>query len=190
MPRKPTDLSGRRFGRLTVLEITNQRTPGGRLYYCCRCDCGNTHLATYGELTRGNVTSCGCKNREIKKDLTGQRFGRLTVIGVAAPPAGRKSSTYRWRCRCDCGAETIIPCNNLLKGNTKSCGCLQPDAIKQLCVDGTAPYKLKESTKPRATNTSGVTGVWYDKRRNLWCAELMFRRKKYYLGRYKLKKIF
>lgn len=55
-------------------------------------------------------------------DLTGQRFGRLTVLGRAE----EKSSwgAVQWRCRCDCGKETLVATGNLKKG-TQSCGCLK-----------------------------------------------------------------
>lgn len=53
------------------------------------------------------------------KDLTGQKFGRLTVLERAESKNGR---TY-WKCRCDCGEEVNVIASNLLRGNTKSCGC-------------------------------------------------------------------
>lgn len=55
------------------------------------------------------------------KDLTGQSFGRLTVVGLAPR---LKSGNARWLCRCACGAETIVSSNNLRPGHTESCGCL------------------------------------------------------------------
>lgn len=54
-------------------------------------------------------------------DLTGQRFGRLTVLHFAE---ARKGQHY-WRCRCDCGAEHSPTQPNLLKGRSRSCGCLK-----------------------------------------------------------------
>ena len=60
------------------------------------------------------------------------------------------------------------------------------DKIKDLYVDGTAPCKL-DGSNIRSTNTSGATGVWFDKSRGKWCAEIMLKRKKYYLGRYEKK---
>ena len=54
------------------------------------------------------------------KDLTGQRFGRLTVIDRADTQNGH----VRWRCRCDCGNITIVKGIHLKNGRTKSCGCL------------------------------------------------------------------
>ena len=54
------------------------------------------------------------------KDLTGRRFGQLVVIGVGEKTHdGRK----RWKCKCDCGAETLVITGNLTTGHTKSCGC-------------------------------------------------------------------
>lgn len=53
MPRKPANLDGKRFGSLTVEHITDQRNSYGRLLYICRCDCGNTRLATAANLKRG-----------------------------------------------------------------------------------------------------------------------------------------
>lgn len=55
------------------------------------------------------------------KDLTGQRFGKLTVI-EKVDYIGKNT---RWICKCDCGNIVKIQSNNLLTGNTKSCGCLR-----------------------------------------------------------------
>lgn len=56
-------------------------------------------------------------------DLTGKRFGRLTVI----EQAGRtKNGRVKWKCICDCGKEAIVAGSCLTSGHTKSCGCLQP----------------------------------------------------------------
>ena len=55
-------------------------------------------------------------------DLTGQRFGRLTVVGEGGRTQGRKSK--KWRCVCDCGNESSVVAGNLKNGHTRSCGCL------------------------------------------------------------------
>jgi hypothetical protein len=53
-------------------------------------------------------------------DLTGQRFGKL----VAVEPAGSSRRGQRlWRCRCDCGGESVVEAQSLRSANTKSCGC-------------------------------------------------------------------
>lgn len=55
-------------------------------------------------------------------DLTGKRYGRLTVLEKCE---NAKSKRLSWKCVCDCGNITIVQGNNLRSGNTKSCGCFQ-----------------------------------------------------------------
>lgn len=59
-------------------------------------------------------------------DLTGRRFGRLTVL----ERAGFNGKTL-WRCVCDCGNETTALSSNLRKGMSRSCGCLKTDLQRQ-----------------------------------------------------------
>lgn len=54
-------------------------------------------------------------------DLTGQRFGRLTVVGVH----DIRNQQVRWLCRCDCGGEAIANSAHLRSGHTRSCGCIR-----------------------------------------------------------------
>lgn len=56
-----------------------------------------------------------------KIDLTGKRFGRLTVKGVSHR---NEKHVYYWDCICDCGNRTVVTGNNLKSGNVRSCGCL------------------------------------------------------------------
>lgn len=55
-------------------------------------------------------------------NLTGQRFGQLTVIGRAD---GENRKRSYWRCQCDCGTECVKLGKYLTIGHTKSCGCAQ-----------------------------------------------------------------
>lgn len=57
-------------------------------------------------------------------DLTGQKFGRLTVLGRAPKPDGATSTSAFWYCVCECGTKKIISGNVLRQGKAKSCGCL------------------------------------------------------------------
>ena len=61
------------------------------------------------------------------KDLTGERFGRLTVIGLH-PTETRK--TY-WECQCDCGNKNVVRSDSLQCGAIRSCGCLKKEQDKQ-----------------------------------------------------------
>ena len=58
------------------------------------------------------------------KDLTGQRFGKLTVI-ERVENVGKQTA---WLCKCDCGNEKVVPAWNLVSKQTKSCGCINKDA--------------------------------------------------------------
>lgn len=61
------------------------------------------------------------------KDLTGQKFGRLTVI-ERAPNKGKKTM---WRCKCDCGTYVNVSADNLASQNTASCGCLRVETARK-----------------------------------------------------------
>ena len=67
-------------------------------------------------------------------DLTGRKFGRLTVIKRAEDyisPNGSKAP--QWLCECECGNEIIVVGGRLTKKNgTKSCGCLQKERASQV----------------------------------------------------------
>lgn len=61
-------------------------------------------------------------------DLTGQKFNMLTVTSLAEASRG---GYKKWLCKCDCGNEKAILASHLVRGNTKSCGCLQRRTGKQ-----------------------------------------------------------
>lgn len=57
------DISGKRFGRLTAIEISHKANR--RMIWECKCDCGNTVYAPTCNLSSGNTQSCGCLNKEL-----------------------------------------------------------------------------------------------------------------------------
>ncbi len=112
------DLTGKRFGKLTVLHQSERKSPRGELYWLCRCDCGNEKEILGNNLRRGLTSSCGdCDCKKINYDLTGQRFEMLTALHRSERRHGY------WICRCDCGKLTEVLIHKLLSGHTKSCGC-------------------------------------------------------------------
>ena len=62
------------------------------------------------------------------KDLTGQRFGRLTVIKRVE---NNRHGKAQWLCKCDCGNETTVIGSGLINGNTKSCGCYNRERVSE-----------------------------------------------------------
>lgn len=86
-------------------------------------------------------------------DLTGQKFGRLTVIKAVGT---NKHKNVKWLCKCICGGETITTCANLRGGTTNSCGCLTADLlIKRNTTHGmtyTSEYSTWRSIHDRCLN--------------------------------------
>jgi hypothetical protein len=68
--------------------------------------------------------------RGVVRDISGQRFGQLTVVGLTGFLPEGKRRVRSWLCRCDCGEELIIDGARLRSGNTKSCGCRRRDSAK------------------------------------------------------------
>lgn len=126
-PNKLKDLTGKKFGKLTVLERTNEKK-GAYYYWLCICECGNTHKAHGGGLRNGKIKSCGCLVKESAaprlKNLIGKRFGNLTVIKRTDNQEKEKEKrvTY-WVCLCDCGTITESTTTQLNLNRKISCGC-------------------------------------------------------------------
>jgi len=119
------DLTGEKFGRLTVVSFDSINKNGTPVWNCL-CECGNKSKVTRSHLRSGSTKSCGCLARELSakrqlKDFSGRKFGRLTVINRHSNSSANKSM---WLCKCDCGATSIVSGSNLISGSTKSCGCI------------------------------------------------------------------
>lgn len=127
---KAIDLTGQKFGKLTVLErdffySKNNNLKTNRPYWKCQCDCGNIKTVLGSSLKQGSTSSCGCLSKEKIKNLTGQKFGMLTVLKMDLNYNKDKSrKRIFWICKCDCGNTTTVETSNLQNGHTKSCGCL------------------------------------------------------------------
>lgn len=86
-------------------------------------------------------------------DLTGEKFGRLTVLNKY----GHSGKETTWLCKCECGNIGAVVGRDLRTGNTKSCGCLQKDRAREANIkhggaergDKEILYKRWESMKKR-----------------------------------------
>lgn len=68
----PKDYTGLKYGRLTFIHSTDQRTNDNCVIWECLCDCGTTCFRDSKSIRQGNTKSCGCLKREQDK-LNGQR---------------------------------------------------------------------------------------------------------------------
>lgn len=84
----------------------------------------------------------------VKRDLVGQRFGRLLVRCNVPVPRDARSRSARWKCDCVCGRETVVEARSLLYGRTQSCGCLHREraSASNSKPDGVASFnRLRET---------------------------------------------
>lgn len=131
---KLIDLTGQKFGRLTVLYRAEQKSAHGeKARWVCQCECGNIKTIVGTSLRNGATKSCGCLNNERiamlnKKDLAGQRFGRLLVLKEG--PRNLQGN-ITWECQCDCGNIKYVTSGHLTSGDTQSCGCLQRERTSE-----------------------------------------------------------
>ena len=115
------DITGKVFGRLTVIEYN------GDGEWLCQCECGNKVSVKTYNLNSGNTKSCGCLQRDRTSEVSyksriGEVYGKLTVIERVE---NNRFGHVCYRCKCECGGETIVDVNNLRNGNTNSCGCIK-----------------------------------------------------------------
>lgn len=123
-----TDLTGKRFGMLTVICEAEPRINGKQRirYWKCKCDCGNevevrgTSLTTKKRPTK----SCGClfeKSKQANKvNLVGERFGKLTVV-KEYEERNSKRQQRKWVCVCDCGEAVVCKTSDLTTGKRTMC---------------------------------------------------------------------
>lgn len=124
--RKTRDLRGLKFGRLLPIRIDHKDKKNNNVWECI-CDCGNTTYVPASLLITGHTKSCGCLQREFAgtvnyKDLTGQKFGRLTVNERVG---SNKTGQALWKCTCECGNTTVVSSASLISYRICSCGCLK-----------------------------------------------------------------
>ncbi len=186
------DLTGKKFGNLTVIKrggnyIGKDGKPKD-IKWVCRCACGNIKEIAGTSLKRGITTSCGCKTEyKPKKDLTGCKYGKLTVIERTKE---RRGIAVVYLCKCECGKVVKVMGTNLTRGNTKSCGCLNrlnfekisDKGPKKTCYKGTRIYSL--TNKVCKGHRTGVRGVTFDEIHKKYHARIFLSGKEYNLGTY------
>lgn len=189
---KHLDLTGKKFGRLTVLHRKEKENQKERAKWVCQCDCGNTTEVQTYFLTSGITKSCGCLQKDIVRarkqlketDLTllHKKLNMLEVIGFDG---------YKLICKCDCGNTIKLFPSRFLTGQTKSCGCLKAStssknmkkAAKSTIKDNTNIPKMLSHKPSKSNKTTGIKGVFRNKK-GKYVASIGFQHKKIYLGTY------
>ena len=110
-----------------------------------------------------------CSNKSKIIDLTGKKFGFLTVINLAnTKNRNNGGKEYYWLCKCDCGNEKIIRGSTLKNGATQSCGCKQKEIAIAVNTKhnkaNTKLYKIFFSMKQRCLNSKNKAYKHYGAR--------------------------
>lgn len=127
MANKVKDITGQKFGKLTVLRRDGY-TNGKRksILWLCKCDCGNEVLRTASHLKANYVSSCGQCNLINDSEYIGKKFGYWTII---EPAKGNNKKAYL--CECRCGKIKKVYLDTLKLGTSKSCGCFHREEMKK-----------------------------------------------------------
>ncbi len=159
---KRNNLIGQRFGYLTVIsQAPDHIYPSGikRSKWVCKCDCGKIVNIPGNNLTCGRTKSCGhlqTKNLD-SNNLTGKRFGRLTVIRESDNYISNGQMHRVYLCFCDCGETTKVRAASLKNGHTQSCGCYDLDTKRKRAtkhgMSESRLYQVWLSMKSRCENS-------------------------------------
>lgn len=110
----------------------------------------------------------GIRQTRKVKDLTGQKFNMLTAVKLVRTTQ-KKASV--WLFRCDCGNEKEIRGDLVKSGRVKSCGCSKN-------------VSWNRDKKRYKNNTTGNTGVWFDKKINKFKGHILYKKKSFKSGYY------
>lgn len=176
------DLTGNVFGRLTVLGDDGTRNKNSNVLWLCSCECGNTTHVRADHLKNGRTKSCGCLNEEKKherfKDLSNTETDNFKIIDRAYS----KNQRVYWNCICKhCGNHVELQSNQIERYS--SCGCKHNRSTKERMAEISDPESLKTS-RPTAKSTTGVRGVYFNKRKKRYQVFINVDKKPKYLGSY------
>lgn len=201
-------MTGQRFGRLEVIE--RAENINGRVYWKCKCDCGNYHITSSGSLLRGACQSCGCLHDEInnsKKRIQANNYDLSGEYGIGYTLSGKQFffdkedydliKDYCWYINDRGYVATNIPCE---KGQWKiTMHRLIMDVLdnSDMVVDHIYHNKYDNrksqlrivNSQQNAfnhskllNNTSGDNGVYWHKKHQKWEALIGYNNKIIYLG--------
>jgi len=184
------DLTGKKFGRWTVLEKA-QRIKG-RLAYKCKCDCGNIKVVQWDHLRDGCTKSCGCLAKEL-----------ITTHGLSKTPTYNTWVAMLQRCNNhnhprykDWGGRGIKVCDRWLKFESffEDMG-EKPTGLLIERIDNERGYypsnckwatRLQQQKNQRVNkkNKTGVSGVFLDKRDQKYLVQIKTNRQNHYVGKF------
>ena len=198
------DIVGEKYGRLTVKEcIKNEKG----MWICkCECDCGNETNVYKSNLMSGYVKSCGCIRKE-KIINRSKNYNKFEMIGEYVIGYDCNGNTFyfdiedyskvkdiSWRVHKDgCVMGYYSKTKKYIKMHRLIMNCINDDIVidhinhkrndnrKENLRKSTISENMR-NVKVKSNNTSGYTGVVWNKVRNKWMSRITFKKKKIFLG--------
>lgn len=168
-------LSGK-YGNLTVLDRADNNKFGTTRWNCL-CDCGTSITLPYQSVKNGKHRGCILNRSKSFVDLSGQKFGRLTVLGINrfVRSDARHSRAY-YNCVCECKNKCVIDGWHLRLGRILSCGCYHREITRKLFYAGNECFSKQRigciitSAKRRCIKTVS-SGELLNITQKLWIAQ-------------------
>ena len=210
MAKRVTDLVGRKFGRLTVVERANDyivpKNGQHQIMWKCKCDCGNTTIVRGSTLKNKTSTSCGCIHKQTVREIgcANKKYNTYDLsgeYGIGYTSKGEEFyfdledynliKNYCWNIDNHgyviSGQSNGVVLFHVLIMNTKKGEDV--DHIHHKRNDN-RKSELRVVTRSQnqmnvglpSNNVSGVTGVHFDKNRGKWVSQIGINRKRVYLG--------
>lgn len=113
---------GKRFGKLTVVEISNSISKEKRKIWKCKCDCGNIREVATKYLNNGTITACkecSRKNSINIKEEKGKQYNDWIILDFYRDKKNKLIAV----CKCKCGTIKDVIFANIKNGSSKNCGC-------------------------------------------------------------------
>lgn len=166
---------GKKYHNLLVLEdLGGLRHCHRFLVKCLKCG-KKFDISPY---SIGKTTACAsCSQMKTDKDITGCRFGKLTVLGYDHTKYFRKGHPHTmWRCHCDCGKDIIVDKTALVRNTPQqSCGCGKKTILREKNtthgMSKSRLYNVWNGMRERCSNPNNSSYEDYGGRGVKVCAE-------------------
>lgn len=193
------DMTGMKFGRLTVLERV-PNLPNSRVTrWKCRCECGKIVEANRNNLLKEHVKSCGCLSTELKKQRS-KKYNLFMPIYIGYTlntnrpfivdyEDYEKIKKYCWHetqygyiATRNPDTKRIMLLHKLIMGEEGIVDHINRNRTDNRKVNLRIVTHQENSINKsmQKNNRSGITGVFYDKQRNKWASQLTFKGKKHF----------